>query len=136
MILVKNIRGEKHPNRLAYPQQVFSISANSMQKEIAWNFLEILLEKPSQLASQALPMNAEALDYQWNMIRSQGYQPKVVEEYEKTHREIIYDVNGIHLNPYVSSAVSTVLQEYLDDKLGLEEALTKAEHDVRIILNE
>ncbi len=136
VILVKNIRGEKHPNRLAYPQQVFSISANSTQKDRAFRFLETLLDFGAQQWCDGLPMNAEAMERQWFVLRSMTFKKEAVHEYEKMHRAIIEDIDSVYANEYVNAAVIKQLQEYLDDKISLEESLTKAEHDVRIILNE
>ena len=81
-------------------------------------------------------MNADAMNREWYLMRSRSLKDKVVDEYEKMHREIIGDIDSVYVNDYAVSATLTPLQEYLEGKLTLEEALTKAEHDVMIILNE
>ncbi len=134
--LVKDIRGEKNANRFAYANQVFAVSEHSTQKERAWQFLETLLSKDSQLGCEMLPMNQRAMDRQWQAETRKNFKLEIVERFEKMHRNIVEDIDGVLVNDYVNSAVIKRLQEYLKDKISLEEALNKAEHDVMIILNE
>ena len=134
--LVKDIRGEKNANRFAYANQVFAVSEHSTQKERAWQFLEELLSKDSQLGCEMLPMNQRAMDRQWQAETSKNFKLEIVERFEKMHRNIVEDIDGIFVNDYVNSTVIKHLKDYLDDKISLEEALTKAEHDVMIIMNE
>lgn len=134
--LVKTIRGEQNANRAAEVNQVFAITEKSTQKERAWQFLEVLLSKEVQLNCNMLPVNRKATDRRWQLMKNQNRKLELVEAFEKMHRAIVEDFDFILPNDYVNATVVKHLKEYLDDKLTLDEALIKAENDVRIILNE
>ncbi|WP_185714472.1 hypothetical protein, partial [Bacillus licheniformis] len=64
------------------------------------------------------------------------FSQELSDRIKSQYHHIMDSVEIVYVNEYVELAAERALEEYFEDKLTLEEALTKAENDVRIILNE
>lgn len=128
--------GECSGNRLGRAGQVFSISTKSNSQQEAWRFLEILLSNSAQEKGRANAINRNTMEQLFERTARGFFSEELREELKKQYEDIMNSVEIVSVNEYAETAIEHALQDYLDDKLSLEEALNKAEHDVRIILNE
>lgn len=128
--------GERSENRLGRAGQVFSISTKSNSQQEAWRFLEILLSNSAQKKGRANSINRNTMEQLFERTARGFFSEELREELKKQYEDIMNSVEIVSVNEYAETAIEHALQDYLDDKISLEEAINKAEHDVRIILNE
>ena len=98
--------------------------------------MEILLSNSAQEKGRANAINRNTMEQLFERTARGIFSEELQEELKKQYEDIMNSVEIVSVNEYAETAIEHALQDYLDDKLSLEEALNKAEHDVMIILNE
>lgn len=123
--------GEIHRNAIAYPFRMYSISSNSQNKDIAWNFLSSLLNPDIQnmYTLDAVPVNNDSEEYQ----RTKNVYSDELNDQVKT---IIDTVDfGYDYSNYKTDLIVPILK-YLQDEYSLDDAIAEAEYNVWLRLNE
>lgn len=132
--------GEYARNIRVYPAEVYLISSRSTHKEEAWDFLSFLLDpimqKNSDLKGVAVNIKAEKelFDAQYR-----GYNNTVNEEGWKMLEKVYKAVDFSYWEPYLIMDMMTPISKWVEDttgKLTLEDALTEAEQNLSLRLNE
>lgn len=141
--MIPMIQGEKSDNRFGYSKYMYSINERSKRKESAWKFLSFLLSEEIQnIASKyGTPVNTKAIN---NMMRKarrdSGFRDEEVPEsiirYEESYISNSKKIINLYDYTYMKRDLILALNEYMDDKITLEEALQKAEDSILIRLNE
>lgn len=132
--------GERSNNRIAYSNNMYSISSNSPNKEQAWHFLSFLLEEEIQMLHTlpGKPINARANE---KLLMNAAQEVKNIygdEVFKFVHMmtplsneiDYLYDMGYFKLDLYHP------IFEYVEGKISLEEALQQAEKNVWIRLHE
>lgn len=131
--------GEKHQNRTASSSDLYSITAWSKNKDAAWRFLSFLVRKDMQSAQTMCnrPIHIDGRRTQQedgfsrlNLDKALGTQ--YIEDINAVYRSVdtMYDMHALKEDLYKP------LLDYMNGKLTLEDALTQAEHDLWIRINE
>ena len=126
-------QGEKNSNRFAYASRMYSISSNSKQQDVAWDFLEFLLSYGAQTLTSldAIPVNRDAeqrrrLLYDGTFPEGLGKQLDTVEN----DIEYLYDTGSLRIQNV------PLFHDYLVGTITLEDALKEAEYNIWLLLNE
>lgn len=132
--------GEKNNNRMGFSNNVYSIPSQATNKEEAWDFLSFLLtEEIQQLDSlNGVAINLAAGESKFsgyikaNSNRYPSYEGEMAEysQLVKVYKSADYQYNGFYEEDIVS------LNDYMNDKLSLEEALDQAQQKIWIRINE
>lgn len=85
---------------------------------------------------EGIPVNMETLSKRLSRIQRWGFSSETAKQYEDEFMKIVTEAKESEENGKVLQAVTNPLFEYLQGSLNLDEALNKAENEVRIILKE
>lgn len=135
--------GEKHSNRTAISEDMYSITAGSKNAEMAWKLLSTGLRADLQEQNALVnrPINTVARDIKTKAsVLNTGYKSdiklkaaqKAADELEVVYNSVdyLYDMNKIKEDLFKP------LLKYFDGSITLDEAMKTAEHDIWIRLNE
>lgn len=131
--------GEKHQNRTASSSDLYSITSWSKNKDAAWRFLSFLVRKDMQSAQTMFnrPLHVDARRAQQEDGFTRFMLDKVlgtqyIDDMNAVYRSVdtMYDMHALKEDLYKP------LLDYMNGKLTLEDALTQAEHDLWIRINE
>ncbi len=135
-----DLSGEYTRNIRAYPAEVYLISSRSSHIEEAWDFLSFLLDpimqKNSDLKGVAVNIKAEKELFE---AQYRGYNNTINEEGWKMLEKVYEAVDFSYWEPYLIMDMMTPISKWVDDitgKLTLEDALTEAEQNLSLRLNE
>ena len=135
-----DLSGEYARNIRAYPAEVYLISSRSSHIEEAWDFLSFLLDpimqKNSDLKGVAVNIKAEKELFE---AQYRGYNNTINEEGWKILEKVYEAVDFSYWEPYLIIDMMTPISKWVDDttgKLTLEDALTEAEQNLSLRLNE
>ncbi|MDO4799908.1 MAG: ABC transporter substrate-binding protein [Bacillota bacterium] len=135
--LISPFLGETDPNLTLMSRAVFAISANSSDKETAWEFLEFLLSPRVQyaVAADQYPVNRIA----YEMVKDEAMAEKR-DDAEYFMQEVIWLAERVTRSYDYGMPIRIELFKqigrYMNDEITLEEALQEAENKIRILLNE
>lgn len=139
--LVGRFGGEIAPNRTLLSRMVYGISAHSSNQDVAWDFLEFLLSPEIQrfVAWEQYPVNRleftkvqEELKEnfpEWDPAEVEYATGEVLRIADSATRSYDY---GLPIRKKLWQSI----EKYMNDELTLEAALTEAEREIRILLNE
>lgn len=132
--------GEKHANRTAYSEDLYSIMQNSKNKEAAWQFLSFLMRRDVQQLHVLynVKLNADVRNAEIEQAISaeapedQPMAKRYAEDIKNVYQSVdtFYDMNELKENLYPP------LIKYLNGEMTLDDALTQAERDLWISINE
>jgi ABC-type glycerol-3-phosphate transport system substrate-binding protein len=123
--------GEVNNNKILYPRVMLSISANSTQKQEAWDFLSFMLEADQQAmrSLSGAPVNIQGME-QSLLLRDLPNDAKEQARAFTSNIDYTYDIFGYR------DDISMPIMQYINDELTLDEALTLAEENVMFRLYE
>ncbi|BCN29457.1 extracellular solute-binding protein [Anaeromicropila herbilytica] len=135
------ICGEKSENYCSIPSIMLSVNDQSKKKEEALQFMEFLLEDEVQSLDSlwGIPLNLKVDKKLWkkNTKRDEwkvASEQKYNEYYDMLSKN--YDkIDTLYPNEY-THYISGPMQDYVDGKITLDQAIKKAEQDVWLHLNE
>lgn len=135
-----DLSGEYARNIRAYPAEVYLISSRSSHIEEAWDFLSFLLDpimqRNSDLKGVAVNIKAEKELFE---AQYRGYNNTINEKGWKILEKVYEAVDFSYWEPYLIIDMMTPISKWVDDttgKLTLEDALTEAEQNLSLRLNE
>lgn len=134
--IVPCFAGERHANRSVRFVKRWGIPSSAQNPDAGWDFLEELMSAEVQEQCEGIPVNMETLSKRLSRIQRWGFSSETAKQYEDEFMKIVTEAKESEENGKVLQAVTNPLFEYLQGSLNLDEALNKAENDVRIILKE
>ena len=138
--MIKGIAGEKNRNFTDFSKLFFSVNASSEKKEMALDFLEILLSKEVQgrLGYEFMPVNREACEARLEAAKKSGVpiDDQKLQEFYDTMQENLDQVDWLYSYSYYLNDLMTELERYVQDEVSLEEAITSAEEKMCLRMNE
>lgn len=137
--LVPMLTGEKANNRIGYSTNMYSINNRSAHKDEAWKFLSFLLQEDVQSIKSipGMPINQKAVEkIGEDAIKDHAKGDKNAIRFNKEMNEISQKIDFLYDMDYLKVDIDKPIQDYLNDKITLDEAIKKAEENVMIRLNE
>lgn len=137
--LVPMLTGEKANNRIGYSTNMYSINNRSARKDKAWKFLSFLLQEDIQSlhSISGMPINQKAVEkIGEDAIKDHNMGDKNAIRFNKEMNEISQKIDFLYDMDYLKVDIDKPIQDYLNDKITLDEAIKKAEENVMIRLNE
>lgn len=149
--MIPMIRGEKHPNRIAYSNYMYSINARSERTESALKFLDFLLSPSIEslnVTSRMVPLNQEALKIKLDRADKENTPGdsftgedkdlivRKIHEYRDAFEKHSSMVDYLYDMDYLKQDIMLPIERYMKDEIDLEEALQLAEENVTIRLFE
>lgn len=135
--------GEKNANRASWSEDMYSISASSKNKDAAWELLSLAMSEEMQSlnAMRNRPLNTVSRgksmkEAEKATIERFPEMSQQIKTFYNDMRKVYSNVDYMYDMGIGKEHLFYPLLDYVDGKITLDEALTKAEHDILIWLSE